>query len=282
MTGQGTGAVVSRAAEFLRDNGRDIDQARFAFYFGSATLETLLEVLGRYQNPDGGFGHKLEVDIAARDSNPFATELALLICLQADVPRNHELLRRTVDHLETTQDQDGGWRFSENVYADELAPWFQTWNWPNLNPACTIGGLLRALGLGSDALHKRVEGLFERLADVNDLAEGDFYSVRPYAYYFLPVWRSPSRELYLSGVLWWLIRSHLADTIADGAHFFEYVRGPNTTIGARLPKPLVAARLDMLEAEQAEDGGWPSPYASAWRPWVTVQNLLVLRAFGRI
>jgi hypothetical protein len=38
----------------------------------------------------------------------------------------------------------------------------------------------------------------------------------------------------------------------------------------------------MLAAEQQEDGGWPTPYNPNWRGWVTVQNLLVLRAFGKI
>lgn len=39
----------------------------------------------------------------------FATELALLICLQAEVPREHPLLARAVAHLEESQDGDGGW-----------------------------------------------------------------------------------------------------------------------------------------------------------------------------
>ncbi len=280
--------TIAKAKDFFQHNGRDIDKACFKYHFGppskdgALSLDEFLAVLGRYQNADGGFGQGLEVDIAAPDSNPFATELALSICIQANVPPEHELLQKVVAYLEQTQTEDGDWRFTEGVYDHDLAPWFKGWQWPNLNPACTTSGLLKELGLGSAILHDRAERLFQRLARVDDLAEGDFYGVRPYAFYFLPAWGHPRREFYLSGLLWWLIRQHVADKIADSGHFFEYVRSPETYIGRRLPKKLLAQRLDMLAAEQAEDGGWPSPYNERWRGWVTGQNLLVLRAFSRV
>lgn len=273
--------IIDRAREFFQENGRDIDRARFNYHFGRLPLEALLEVLARYQNQDGGF-FGLEVDIAAPVSNPFATELALLICLQAEVPRDHPLLRRTAAYLEQTQDESGGWRFTPEVYEHDLAPWFQGWQWPNLNPACTLAGMLKALGLGSDTLHDGVERLFQQLATADDLVSEGFYDVRPCAHYFLPEWFHPERDFYLSGVLWWLIRQHVAGEVEDGAHFFDYVRRPQTYTGKRLPKAILNERLDMLAAEQVEDGGWPTPYDEGWRGWVTMQNLLVLSAFGRL
>lgn len=273
--------IVARAAEFLQQHGRDIDQARFASHFRRLAQDDLLSVLGRYQNTDGGF-HGLEVDIAAPVSNPFATELALQICLQANVPSDHPLLQRTLAYLEATQYEDGTWRFTPEVYAHELAPWFQGWEWPNLNPSCSIAGLLKELHLGSDRLHSRVERLFSQLARVADLTGDDFYAVRPYAYYFLPEWAHARRELYLSGVLWWLIRGYVNGTIADSEHFFAYVRHPRTYTGRFLPAQLLAERLEALEAEQANDGGWPSPYNPRWRGHITMQNLLLLKAFGRL
>ncbi len=274
--------TLARAEAFFADHGRDIDKARFAYHFAGGAQVTVLEALGHYQNSDGGFGHGLEVDIQAPDSNPFATELALLICLQADVPHDDALLQRAVQFLEATQEADGGWRFAAAIYEHELAPWFQGWEWPNLNPACTLAGLLKELGLGSEQLHQWVEGLFQRLAQVGSVATGEFYDVRPYAYYFLPEWDHPQRELYRAGVLWWLIRQHVEGKVPDGAHFFEYARAPQTYSGRLLPAAIVTERLDQLAAEQQEDGGWPTPYSEGWRGWVTVQSLLVLRAYGRL
>ena len=94
--------TIERAAQFFTEHGRDIDRERFRFHFGEGTQEKFLGVLGSYQNEDGGFGHGLEPDISA-PSNPFATELALLYCLQAEVPSDAPILQRAVDYLERTQ-----------------------------------------------------------------------------------------------------------------------------------------------------------------------------------
>jgi hypothetical protein len=274
-------SIHAKAQQFFQQQGRDIDQAQWAYHFGKHSLDDLLTVLAHYQNPDGGF-YGLEVDIKAPDSNPFATEIALLICLQAKVPNDHPLLQKAAAYLESTQEENGNWRFASAIYDHELAPWFQGWEWPNLNPACTLAGLLKELGLGSDTLHMRVERLFEQLARVEDLLSDEFYSARPYAYYFLPEWNHPQRELYLAGVLWWLIRQHSAGAEMDSNHFFAYVRHPQTYTARNLPEHILQAQLAHMEAEQEEDGGWPTPYDPNWRGWTTIQNLLVLRAFGRI
>jgi hypothetical protein len=272
---------VDLAREFYAAQARDIDRALFTYHFGDLSQDEMLAVLARYQRDDGGF-FGLEGDIAAPVSNPFATELALLICVQAGVPSGHPLLSRAVEYLERTQTDDGDWRLPPEAYEDHLAPWFRQWVWPNLNPACTIGGLLRQLGLGSKRLHRRVAALFERLAHPEEMVDDSFYSVRPYAYYFLAEGDHPQRDLYLSGLPWWLVRQHVAARIADSGHFFEYVRSSDTYTGRHLPAHILERRLEMLVAEQAEDGGWPSPYDPRWRGWATLQNLLVLRAFRRV
>lgn len=243
-------------------------------------MDDLIRVLARYQNPDGGF-FGLEVDIAAPESNPFATELALQVCACARVPSDHPVLRATVEYLERTQDDEGNWRFSQAIYEHPLAPWFQGWQWPNLNPSCTIAGLLRQLGLGSSDVHARANRLFERLARVEDLIGDEYYAIRPYAFYFLPEWEHPQRELYQTGVLWWLIRQ-MENPELDGNHFFSYAPYREAYTARMLPQRLLTRRLEMLEAEQQEDGGWPTPYDPRWRAPVTIANLLVLRAFGRV
>lgn len=270
--------AVANAGRFIEKDGRDIEQALFTYHFHEGSRDEVLETLGRYQNADGGFGHGLEPDIRAPDSNPFATELALHICLSAETPPDHPLLRRTVEYLEDAQDEEGNWRFSPGVYEHPLAPWFQGWTWPALNPSCTIAGYLTALGLGSDRLHARVAALFDRLARPDGLLSDDYYTVRPYAYYFLPAWEHPRRELYLSGVLWWLLRQGVRGKEMP----FDFIRSRDTYTGRLLPDGAIETGLDAIERAQLEDGGWPTPYDPHWRGWTTVENLLVLRAFGRV
>jgi hypothetical protein len=193
--------IIANARNFFKYNGRPVDRARFAMHFDGGSKHDFLTALGEYQNPDGGFGHALEVDITAPESQPFATELALKYCLDGGIPAGDPLLQRTLAHLEATQQEDGGWRFGPEIYAQAMAPWFKAWTWPNMNPTCTTAGLLRQYGLGSDRLHERVRVLFDQMADVSDVADGEFYSIRPYAMYFRPEWNHPLREFYLSGLL---------------------------------------------------------------------------------
>lgn len=273
---------IEQAGQFIAGHGRDIERALFDYHFGSAAQEDLLKVLSRYQNPDGGFGQGLEPDITAPASHAFATSLALRLMVQAGVPGSHPLVARTVRYLEETQDEDGCWPFSPAVYQHEMAPWFQAWTWPSLNPECVIAGHLSLLGVGSPQLHRRVAALFDRLARLDDLVSDQYYALQPYAFYFLGDTEHPLRETYRSGVAWWLIRQHLAGTLDDAGHFFEYVGEPGSAIARLIPPTIIERELDRLESEMQEDGGWPSPYDEQWRAFGTVQALLTLRQFGRV
>jgi hypothetical protein len=272
--------TIQKAQTFLQSHGRDIDQARFNFHFGNLPLSELLNTLGRYQNPDGGFTG-LEVDIAAPQSNPFAMEIALLICLHAGAPREHPLLQKAAAHLEAAQDPDGGWRFIPEIYQHALPPWFQHWAWPNLNPACPLAGLLLELGLDSPVLLARVARFFDQLEKPEEVTQGDFYTVRPYALYFIAETGHPRQAFYRAEMVGWLARQHAQNKL-DSTHFFEYIRSPHSYAGQSIPPHILQTRLDLLAGEQSADGGWPSPYDARWRPWITVNNLLILKAFDRL
>jgi hypothetical protein len=275
------GPVVKKAGDFLHKTGRDVDKALYDFHFSNSTLDDLMTALKRYQNEDGGF-FGLDVDIKAPQSNPFATELALVAMRWSKTPRDHPVLQRAVEYLETTQREDGTWRFTPEIYQSELAPWYQNWHWPNINPSCSIAGVLRQLGVGSHDLHARVQALFDRLATPGDLTGNEYYDVRPYAYYLQDQIELPVGELYRWGVAWWIVRQHLTNPQIDSAHLLDFTPMPSSSIAARLPAAVLQARLDALLAEQAEDGGWPTSYDPLWRGWVTITNLLVLRAHGRV
>jgi hypothetical protein len=274
--------VLARAREFIFREGRDIEQARYDFHFSKKiSLEELMNVLARYQNQDGGF-FGLEVDIKAPQSNPFAVELALIVMKWAGTPLDHPVLVKTVDYLEKTQQEDGTWRFTPEIYQRELAPWFQGWKWPNLNPSCPLGGLLKQLGTGSDQLHRRVQALFNNQARYLDLADSQFYDVKAYADYFQTEWDFPQAEFYRMGVVWWMLRQNTVSTDLDATHWMQFAPSPDLAIAMRLPTEALHAQLDRMLLEQSEDGGWPTPYNASWRGWITIQNLLELHAYGRI
>jgi hypothetical protein len=279
--------AVRSGMAFLAQHGRDIDRAMADFAFRGLPAAAVVDVLAAYQNPDGGFT-RLEVDIAAPVSNPFAAELALRVLGWIDPPRDHPVVQRLVQHLEDTQDEDGNWRFAPEVHEGALAPWFQGWKWPNLNPSGQIAGSLKRLGLGSDRLHARVQALFDRLANPAELSTGQFYEVLPYALYFQTEWEHAQAELLRWGVAWWLVRQHVQSGLPEGAqaidasHFFELAPRPDSPVARRLPENVLSEKLDALLAEQSADGGWPTPYNAGWRPWITANNLLILKAHARV
>ena len=160
------------------------------------------------------------------------------------------------------------------------ALWFQGWQWPNLNPCLHHRRTARELGAARRSCTRASHASSHASPIQTTSPATNFDAVRPYAFYFLPEWEHPQRKQYLAALLDWLLRQAPKPDV-DGNHFFAYVRGPQTWTGQHIPD-ILNDRLDRLTAEQEADGGWPSPYSPAWRGWITIQNLLTLRAFGRV
>lgn len=274
-------SAVRLGGEFLDREGRDIDQALYGFAWRGLKAEDVLAVLNRYQNVDGGFS-RLEFDIAAPQSTAFATDLALRVLLWIDPPRDHPVVQKTVAYLEAVQDEGGNYPFAPEVYQYQLASWFKGWQWPNISPSLQIAGALKQLGLGSNRLHQRVQNLFGQQAKPDDLTGNEFYTAVPYAVYFQTEWDFPEADFYRWGLVWWMVRQHYANPGLDATHFLELAPRPDSAVARRLPETVLNAKLDQLLAEQSVDGGWPSPYDPHWRTWITANNLLTLRAYGKI
>lgn len=273
--------AVDRALAYLDTEGRPLDAAWARTACLGAPREPALAALAAHQNPDGGIGRGLEVDIAAPDSNPFAVRLALHVHLVIGTPRDDPGLARLVGWLEEAQGDDGDWRFAPGVYDHPLAPWFAGWTFPSLNPALCLDGALGRLGLGSERLHARCLALYARLASRHDIATGAFYAVLPYAEALPWLPNLPDRDASLAALVDRIARDLRAGAYADAGHAFEHIGPPDGPVAQALSPDLVAAELGRLQREQEPDGGWPTPYDPAWRSWGTAANAATLAAFGR-
>src|SRR5688572_20529064 len=60
------------ARGFMAGHARVLDRRRFELLFDGAGAEPVLAALGAYRNPDGGYGHGLEPDLRAPESQPAA------------------------------------------------------------------------------------------------------------------------------------------------------------------------------------------------------------------
>jgi hypothetical protein len=205
--------------------------------------------------------------------------MAMLVLVSIGVRSDEPMLGRLERWLEDNQDEDGCWRFTRGVYEHELAPWFASWTFPSLNPPLCVAGVARRLGIGSDRLFGRVAALADRLATLDEVDTGGFYDLLPYVEYF--PWVEHSRqEEYLDR-----LAARIAQIAGDGGyedagHFFDHVGSANGELAKRLPQQLLDAQLKRLRGEQQPDGGWLTPYDSAWRPWATASALAILKDYG--
>src|SRR5437588_499975 len=68
---------VDSAERFMLATARLLDRHRLAVVLHGAPVTPVLDALRAYRNPDGGFGHALEPDVRAPESEPAATLHAL-------------------------------------------------------------------------------------------------------------------------------------------------------------------------------------------------------------
>src|SRR5215207_7498837 len=75
---------ITAAERFVLANARLLDRHRLAVLVGGAPVAPVLDALRAYRNPDGGFGHALEPDVRAPESEPAAVLHALEVLAGID------------------------------------------------------------------------------------------------------------------------------------------------------------------------------------------------------
>jgi hypothetical protein len=63
---------LTAARSFMAGHARLLDRRRFELLFDGADVEPVLAALSAYRNADGGYGHGLEPDLRAPESQPAA------------------------------------------------------------------------------------------------------------------------------------------------------------------------------------------------------------------
>lgn len=262
--------AVARARGFVKAAGYGLGVAMIDYAWSGGSPERVIEELARYQNDDGGFGRGLEVDIGSPASNPFAARLATSILLGLDDRPSSELETNLQQWLINNQHDDGDWHFSDETKGGELAPWFAGWTFPSLNPACCLAGLANRLALAAPPMLARVARLFAAKATLDEARTGDFYTLLPYAEYTGGVdWTD--RERYLDVIAANIVKTDAAGKYTDAGHFWEHVVGGGSDLASRIPSGILGRNADRLLTGQMPDGGWPTPYNEAWRPWISAQ-----------
>src|SRR5512146_145776 len=97
--------ALTHAREFLRKQGRPLEQARYCFHFGCTPAVDARTALARYQNKDGGFGRALEPDFRLPASSATATAVGFAHMREIGVLVGDRLAQTAVRWTQTAFDR---------------------------------------------------------------------------------------------------------------------------------------------------------------------------------
>jgi hypothetical protein len=280
---------VDSAERFMLANARLLERHRLAVLLHGPPVAPVLAALRAYRNPDGGFGHALEPDVRAPESEPAATLHALEV-LAGIAALDDPMVNDAAAWVASIADPDGGVPFVlPTAAAHPHAPWMVPSDGGS-HLTFAIAAALSEAGSGEPWLTRATEWCWAKLERPDELSA---YWVK-FSLDFLDHVPDHARaSAAIEG-----LRSRIG---ADGS-----MPVPGGTDDERLtpltlsPRPAgrsralftndqIDADLDLLEQGQQDDGGWTFDWlawspgqAVEWRGAVTLRALHTLRAHGRI
>jgi hypothetical protein len=286
---------LSAASGFMAKHARILDRRRFELLTGQTDSSAVLAALRPYRNPDGGYGHGLEPDLRARESQPAAALHAFEVFAEVAPVTTPEAVE-LCDWLDAVALPDGGLPFALPIEDPSgCAPF-----WANADPSAfslQITSIVAAYA-NRVAAHDPAVAAHPWVARATSrcLAAIDALEAAPAAYELAFAVRFVDsvhdREAAAPARL-----ARLAEYVPDDGRVRVVGGRPDETLmpldlaphpgrPARtlLDEATVAADLERLASEQDEDGGWSvdfqsySPAAALeWRGYATVRALSILR-----
>ncbi|PYZ96587.1 hypothetical protein CR205_12820 [Alteribacter lacisalsi] len=137
-----------RAADFVSNHARLVDQRLFEYYFYNGSSEAVLEALIPYQNEDGGIGRGIEPDLRTQASTPIATSVALQYARKVGASWKHPFIQKAMAYLHDVYRQYGFWPLKIPEIND--VPHAEWWHFTSqadtfeVNPGAEIIGYFHA------------------------------------------------------------------------------------------------------------------------------------------
>jgi hypothetical protein len=282
---------VEAAVRFVLANARLLDRHRLAVLLHAAPVEPVLNALRAYRNSDGGFGHALEPDIRAPESEPASTLHALEVLAEIGA-LDDPMVADAAAWIATIAGPDGGIPFAlPTAAASPHAPFLTLPPSPGGSfLTFALAGALWEAGSDEPWLTRATDWCWAELERSDGL---EAYGVK-FALDFLDA--VPDQVRAHASIE--RLRPHLG---TDGS---IPVRGgtpderltpltlserPGGRSRALFTSEQIEADLDLLERGQQDDGGWTFDHL-AWSPGQSVESrgivtllaLANLSANGRI
>lgn len=286
--------MIEAARSFLWHNARVLEQRRFLHLFDGGPAAPVAAAVAAYRNDDGGFGHALEPDGRGPTSQPLHTYTALSLLHEVGVTDHVE---QACDFLTTIANPDGGVPNCLATARDHpRAPWWQVSGDSDLLMTALLAAVLHKTGVEHAWLDRATDFCRQR---IEDLAKSHPYEIGACVQFLDHAPDRPWAERQAER-LGALVREQGLVDLGDGQAHEGYAAGETHKPHHYASTPDGLARkwfgddemsrdLDALAAGQQDDGGWTFPWPAwtpvttyEWRPIVTIEALLTLRAYGRI
>lgn len=292
-------------------NARPLDLARWQYYFEGGSAEAVLQALAAYQNEDGGFGHALEADCWNPESAPMQTWTATCILREVDAPKGHPVAQGILRFLVSgAHFVDGLWQGaipSNNDFPH--APWWtftersgEDWGY---NPTASLAGFILQYDEPGSALYQKGEALAKHAAA--DFIAGrtkldDMHEVTVF-WELLACCKEAGRtdlfdEKAYEGRLKRAVRALIGNDPSDWTQGYvctpsRFIRSPQSPFYPG-SEGLPEQECDLLIQNRNAHGVWNLTWTwgayerefaiseNWWKANLAIQNLLFLRAFGRI
>lgn len=270
-------------------NARLLDVHRMAALLRGESTEAVVAALRAYRNTDGGFGHALEPDVRAPDSEPTSTLHALSVLAEIGALEDPMAVDAAA-WIERVANPDGGVPFVlPTAAAYPGAPWMVP-SEDGSHLTFALAAVLLEAEIDAAWLDRGREWCWSKLESPDELSA---YSIKFSLEFLDRVEDSERAETMIEGMRG-LLDADGSVRVAGGTDDERLTpltlsERPDARSRALFTPSQIEAGLDQLELGQQDDGGWTfdwlawSPGQSIeWRGALTVRALSTLIGHGRI
>ena len=274
--------TIENAANAIWSSARVLEQRRFEHRYLGGDRDAVLHALADYRTADGGFAYALEPDGRGPTSQPPHIWQALEVLEELDA-----VDPAICDYLETITAPDGGLPLAlPSLEPYPRAPWWRIQ--PGGDLIATAHVVSRLAGVEHPWVGRAAEFCRARIAAMDKThpyeAEG--------AIVFLDAFGGEDEAARVGelvkaqGLIGHAPEGYAANEVH---HAYDFAPRPESYARAWFADEEIERALDVLQAEQGEDGGW-HPNWAIWTPaiaseWIgilTLRALKILESYGRI
>ena len=291
---------IEAAKNYVIKNARPLELALYKHFFEKADNGNVLTELRNFQNDDGGFGHGLEADNWNPNSNPIATNDAIITLYRIDaLTKENEMVKDIVGYLashDSFDEEKRRWLFA--IESNENYPHAIWWKKDgdgisHFNPTVSLSAFMVCFGdeKNRDYYADIVKEAFSHLSELENFGdELKCYMLAHQMLFDFEINDVIDLEATQKEIENKLLEIICTDTVKYGVEYVpvpsDFFCGVYKVFLTDNIYPLIAAEKEIMGKIQKDDGGfdiswqWYNEYKEFetarnwWRPRLTIDKML--------